>query len=103
MASSSAYNPASEKPSLKTLLPLTRLNFILMAAAAVVIVIGFLLMTGAPSGQDSFNPDIFSSRRIVAGPTIAFLGYIFMGAAIMWPSRRKQPTPSETSSPTEKQ
>ncbi|MCM1028812.1 MAG: DUF3098 domain-containing protein [Pseudoflavonifractor sp.] len=75
--------------SIKALLPLTRLNFILMGAAALVIIIGFLLMTGAPSSADAFNPDIFSWRRIVAGPTISFLGYIFMGVAIMWPSRRK--------------
>lgn len=77
-------------PEKKSLLPLTRLNFILMAAAAAVIVIGFLLMTGEPSGADKFNPDIFSTRRIVVGPTIAFLGYIFMGAAIMWPDKKRR-------------
>lgn len=76
--------------SYRSFLPLTRLNFILMAIAGAVIVIGFLLMTGAPSGADTFNPDIFSTRRIVVGPTIAFLGYIFMGAAIMWPSKSRK-------------
>ena len=74
---------------IKERLPLTRLNFILMGAAILVIVVGFLLMTGEPSGADTFNPDIFSTRRIVVGPTVTFLGYIFMGAAIMWPSRRR--------------
>lgn len=73
---------------IKSILPLTRLNFILMAIAGLVIVTGFLLMTGEPSGAETFNPDIFSTRRIVVGPTVAFLGYIFMGAAIMWPTRR---------------
>ena len=54
---------------IKERLPLTRLNFILMGAAILVIVVGFLLMTGEPSGADTFNPDIFSTRRIVVGPT----------------------------------
>lgn len=79
----------SVQPKSKALLPLTRLNFILMGAAALVIVAGFLLMTGEPSGPDKFNPDIFSTRRIVVGPALSFLGYIFMGAAIMWPTRRR--------------
>ncbi len=71
-------------------LPLVKINFILMAVAAAVIVTGFLLMTGAPSTETEFNPDIFSTRRIVVGPTMAFLGFIFMGIGIMWrPGKNK--------------
>lgn len=70
-------------------LPLVKINFILMAIAGAMIVIGFLLMTGASSTAEEFNPDIFSTRRIVVGPTIAFLGFIFMGVGIMWNPRRK--------------
>lgn len=70
-------------------MPLVRRNFVLMAVACVVILTGFLLMLGAPSTADTFNPDIFSTRRIVVGPTIAFLGFLFMGVAIMWPDRDK--------------
>lgn len=73
-------------------MPLTRFNFILMAIAGAVIVLGFLLMTGAPSTAEAFNPDIFSTRRIVVGPTIAFLGFIFMGFAIMW-RKKDEETP----------
>ncbi|MCC8071665.1 MAG: DUF3098 domain-containing protein [Bacteroidales bacterium] len=68
-------------------LPLVKLNFILMAIAGLMIVGGFLLMTGSGSGADEFNPDIFSTRRIVVGPTIAFLGFVFMGVAIIWKKR----------------
>lgn len=64
--------------------PLDRINFILMVAAAVVIIIGFLLMLGPGSTTVEFNPDIFSTRRIAVGPTIAFLGFIFMGIAIIY-------------------
>ncbi len=69
-------------------MPLCRINFILMAVAALMIVGGFLLMTGAPATAEAFNPDIFSTRRIVVGPTIAFLGFVFMGVAIMWTGKK---------------
>ncbi|WP_304507831.1 DUF3098 domain-containing protein [Duncaniella muris] len=32
---------------------------------------------------------MFSVRRVVVGPTIAFLGFIFMGFAIMYSPKRK--------------
>ncbi len=64
--------------------PLVRINFILMAISGIMIVLGFLLMTGGASDWGEFNPDIFSARRIVVGPTIAFLGFIFMGVGIMY-------------------
>ena len=64
-------------------LPLTRVNFIAMAVAGVMIVIGFLLMLGDPSTADEFNPDIFSAHRIVVGPCIAFLGFVAMAVAII--------------------
>ena len=34
-------------------------NFILLAAGMVVIIIGFLLMTGPGSTETTFEPDIF--------------------------------------------
>ena len=64
-------------------LPLTRVNFIAMAVAGVMIVVGFLLMLGAPSTADEFNPGIFSTRRIVVGPCIAFIGFVAMAVAII--------------------
>lgn len=65
-------------------LPLLKTNFILMAIAGVLIVLGFCLMAGGATDWNAFNPDIFSTRRIVVGPTIAFIGFIFMGFAIMY-------------------
>ena len=64
-------------------LPLARKNFIYMAIAGLMIVAGFLLMLGGGSTPEQFNPDIFSTRRIVIGPTIAFLGFVFIGIAII--------------------
>lgn len=77
------------KPS--SSLPLKKINFIIMAVAIVMIVIGFALIAGGATDDGSFNPEIFSPRRIVVGPTIAFLGFVVMGAGIMWPSRKQSP------------
>ncbi|MCM1033783.1 MAG: DUF3098 domain-containing protein [Odoribacter sp.] len=62
--------------------PLARNNFIFMAAAGIMIIAGFLLMLGGSSTEEAFNPDIFSTRRIVVGPTITFLGFVAMAIAV---------------------
>ena len=61
---------------------LGRNNFIFMAIAGAMIVLGFLLMLGGSSTETKFNPDIFSTRRIVVGPAIAFLGFVAMAIAV---------------------
>lgn len=71
--------------------PLVKINFILMGVAALMIIVGFILISGgAPADAETFNPEVFSARRIVVGPTITFLGFIFMGVAIMWPGKKKK-------------
>ncbi|MBR6640221.1 MAG: DUF3098 domain-containing protein [Muribaculaceae bacterium] len=69
-------------------MPLAKINFILMAIAGVMIIVGFLLMLGSSSTPEEFNPDIFSTRRIIVGPTIAFLGFLFMGFGIIYRSKK---------------
>lgn len=68
--------------------PLLRNNYIMMAVAGLLIVVGFLLMSGGSSTEESFNPDIFSTRRIVVGPIVSFLGYVFMAVAIIVKPRK---------------
>ena len=70
--------------------PLQKLNFRLMAIATLTIVTGFLLMLGPGATEESFNPEIFSTRRIIVGPTIAFIGFLFMGFAIIYRGKTKK-------------
>lgn len=67
-------------------------NLLMMAGCLVLIIVGFLLMSGGSSSvEGGFNPDIFSTRRIIVGPTIAFLGFLLMAFAIIWtPGRKKE-------------
>ncbi|MBO5553198.1 MAG: DUF3098 domain-containing protein [Paludibacteraceae bacterium] len=67
---------------------LSKLNLILIAVSFVIIVIGFALMVGAPSG-DVYNPDIFSFRRITVGPMISLFGFVMMLFAILYRGRKK--------------
>lgn len=69
--------------------PLSPINFVLMAVCGVLIIVGFLLMTGAPSTTE-YNPDIFSTRRIIIGPGIALVGFVAMAYAIMYRPKSKK-------------
>ena len=53
-------------------------NFILLTAGMAIIIIGFLLMTGPGSTEGYFEPDIFSTRRIVVAPLISLFGFVFI-------------------------
>lgn len=85
------FSNASKETNLEkaTQLPLVKINFIMMAASAALIVLGFLLMLGGKSSGEVFNPDIFGTRRIVVGPTIAFLGFVAMGVSLIYRPRRR--------------
>lgn len=67
---------------------LPKLNLILIAISFVIIVIGFCLMVGAPSGEEAYNPDIFSVRRITVGPMIALFGFVSMIFAILFRGKK---------------
>lgn len=87
---SQAANFAIEKEE-KIKFPLIRINFILMGIAAAAIIVGFLLMLGSGSSEaNGFNPEIFSTRRIVVGPVISFLGFLFMGFGIIYRPKKRR-------------
>ena len=61
-----------------------------MGICLLLIVIGFWLMTGSANVGDTFNNDIFESRRVTVGPIIAFLGFVLMAFAIIYRKKDKQ-------------
>ena len=58
-------------------------NFLLLAIGMVVVIIGFLLMTGPSSTPTHLEPDIFSVRRIKVAPVVCLLGFVFMIYAVL--------------------
>ena len=63
-------------------------NFILIAVAVACIVLGFILMSGGGSGDNTFNPDIFSARRMV----VTVIGFVMMIFGILKNSKDKEVT-----------
>lgn len=53
-------------------------NFILLAIGMLVVILGFVLMSGSSTTETTFQADIFSARRIKVAPVVCFLGFIFM-------------------------
>ncbi|MBO7408432.1 MAG: DUF3098 domain-containing protein [Paludibacteraceae bacterium] len=67
---------------------LPKINLILIAVSLAVIIVGFALMAGEPSGATEYNPDIFSVRRITIGPMTALAGFVLMIVAILWKGKK---------------
>lgn len=60
-----------------------KMNFILLAIGMVVVVIGFIMMSGSGSTEEAFNPEIFSAMRIKVAPIVCFAGFSFVVYGIM--------------------
>ena len=58
-------------------------NFILLAVSMLIVIIGFVLMSGPSSDESAFNADIFSTTRIKVAPVVCFVGFISMIYAIV--------------------
>lgn len=72
---------------------LGKLNFLLIAVAVVLIVVGFMLMSGGGSTDGvSFNPEIFSKRRIAVAPIVTMAGFILMVFGILASDRKRAAT-----------
>lgn len=60
------------------------LNYILFVVSALLIILGFVLMSGGGSKDPNvFNPAIFNSTRITIAPIMVLLGFIISVVAIM--------------------
>ena len=53
-----------------------RLNYILLVVGVVIVVIGFILMSGGASTKEAFNPEVFSPMRIKVAPVVTLAGYV---------------------------
>lgn len=60
-----------------------KVNYILLVVGMVIVVIGFLLMTGPASTETTFEPDIFSARRIKLAPVVCLFGFVSMIYAVV--------------------
>jgi len=61
-----------------------KMNFILLAVSIVIIIIGFWLMSGGQTTEETgFDPTIFSFRRIKLSPIVTMIGFALVAVAIL--------------------
>jgi len=60
-----------------------KVNFILIAVGMLVVILGFILMSGGGSDETTFSADIFSVRRVKVAPVVCFLGFVSIIYAII--------------------
>jgi hypothetical protein len=65
-----------------------KINYILIIIGLVIIITGLCLMSGEGTTETSFNPDIFSTRRIKVAPVVCLLGYLVEAVACIATYRR---------------
>ncbi|MDR9399164.1 DUF3098 domain-containing protein [Salibacter sp.] len=74
----------SNKIEQKEDLAFGKTNYMIMIAGVVLVIIGFILMSGGGSDDPNvFSEEIFSFRRWTLAPVVVVLGYIAVFVAIM--------------------
>jgi hypothetical protein len=59
-------------------------NYLYLIAGVLLVILGFILMSGGKSEDPSkFNPEIFSTQRITVAPILILTGYIVVLVGIM--------------------
>ncbi|MDO5665296.1 MAG: DUF3098 domain-containing protein [Bacteroidia bacterium] len=67
-----------------------KINFIICGVAVLIIIVGFLLMSGSATTFEGFEPDIFSARRIKVAPMVSLFGFVLMIFGILYPAKDKK-------------
>lgn len=60
-----------------------RINYILLVVGMVIVVAGFILMSGSGSTETAYDPDIFGTRRVKVAPVVCLIGFVSMIYAVM--------------------
>ena len=61
-----------------------KMNYILMGVGALLLLIGYICLSGGKVPDEVFDGEIFNTRRLVVAPILIFLGLVTEIVAIMW-------------------
>ena len=53
-----------------------RRNYVILLIGSIIILVGYLFMSGEGSTPAAYNPDIFSRLRIRVAPIVCLTGYL---------------------------
>lgn len=75
---------SNEKLSTEEQMAFGKSNYVMMAIGALVILIGFILMSGGASEDPAiFNEGVFSFRRLTLAPILTMGGFGLVAYAIL--------------------
>lgn len=67
-------------------------NYIILLAGFLLIVAGYIIMSGEGSTLAAYNPEIFGRTRIGTAPMLCLLGYLLNIFGILYRPERDRPT-----------
>jgi len=67
-----------------------KINYTIIAVGMALVIIGFLLMSGASTDIEHFEEGIFSVRRIKVAPFVTLLGFIVMIGGVVYKSKNQK-------------
>ena len=67
---------------------LSKKNYIILISSSILIIAGYILMSGEGSTPAAYNPDIFSRLRICFAPIICLLGYLLNVVGIIYITKK---------------
>ena len=67
---------------------LSKKNYIILISSSILIIAGYILMSGEGSTPAAYNPDIFSKLRICIAPIICLLGYLLNVVGIIYITKK---------------
>lgn len=79
MSSNNNENVKGNRPPL-----FRKMNYILMGVGALLLLIGYICLSGGDVPDEVFDGEIFNTRRIVVAPIMILLGLLTEIVAIMW-------------------
>ena len=84
MTTSNKLTTEVKSANSKEVMPLGKINYIMIAVCVALIMLGFYLMTGSANTGSTWNEDVFNSTRTVVGPMVALAGFTLMIFAIIF-------------------
>ena len=64
-------------------------NYVILSIGSILVIIGYILMSGEGSTLAAYNPDIFSGTRIRIAPLLCLLGYLLNVFGILYRPRQR--------------
>ena len=68
---------------------LSKKNYIILIIGSILIIAGYILMSGEGSTLAAYHPDIFSRTRIRIAPLLCLLGYLLNVFGILYRPRQR--------------